>query len=213
MLLNRFEDWLLAHPLRDQVQLRVDARRLRRLGGAVEGGHVLEIGCGRGAGIEAAFRVFGAATVDAGDVDPRMVARAERRSERRLTEAEREALWLAVADAGAEMPDGAYDAVFSYQVLHHLEDWRGALRRLAAALRPGGRLYLAESLRGFLRHPVVRRLMRHPEDDRFDAGELRAELADAGLRPLGERRLGSAFLWLAAERPPEMLAQSAGGHS
>jgi len=205
MLLNRFERLLLAHPLRDQVQLRLDARRLCRLGGRVDGGRVLEIGCGRGAGIEAAFRVFGAATVDAGDIDPRMVARADQRSRRRLTAAEHDALWLSVADAdihdgaGGCLPRGAYDAVFSYQVLHHLEDWRGALRRLAAALRPGGRLYLAESLRGFLEHPLVRQLMRHPAD-RFDAEDLHAELRRNGLEVLGEDRLGAAFAWLAARR-------------
>ena len=205
MLLNRFERWLLTHPLRDQVQLRLDARRLRRLGGRVDGGHVLEIGCGRGAGIEAAFRVFGAATVDASDIDPRMVARADRRSRRRLTAAERDALWLSVADAdiregaGGCMPSGAYDAVFSYQVLHHVENWRGALAAVAAALKPGGRLFLAESLRGFVEHPLVQRLMRHPAD-RFDAHTLHAELRRRDLELLGERRLGDAFTWIAARR-------------
>jgi 2-polyprenyl-3-methyl-5-hydroxy-6-metoxy-1,4-benzoquinol methylase len=197
MLLNRFERLLLAHPLRDQVQLRLDARRLRRLGGRIDGGRVLELGCGRGAGIEAAFRVFGAASVDAGDIDPRMVALAERRSRRRLRGSELAALRLQVSDAATSGSD--YDAVFSYQVLHHVEDWRAALSAAAAALKPGGRLFLAESLSGFLEHPLVRRLMRHPTD-RFDAEELHAELRGNGLEVLGEQRLGSAFAWLAARR-------------
>jgi SAM-dependent methyltransferase len=200
MLLNRFEHWLLAHPLRDQVQLRLDAKRLLRLGGRVDGGRVLEIGCGRGAGIEAAFRVFGAATVDAFDIDPRMVALAERRSRRRLDSAELDRLKLQVLDLESNAPSETYDAIFSYQVLHHLEDWRSALRNLASSLRPGGRLYLAESLRGFVHHPLIRRTMKHPESERFDATTLRAELTTAGLHPVGVHRLGQSFLWLAAER-------------
>lgn len=199
MLLNRFEHWLLAHPLRDQVQLRLDARRLRRLGGRVDGGRVLEIGCGRGAGIEAAFRVFGADTVDAFDVDPRMVSLAQDRSRRRLDAAELDRLTLRVLDLEVAPPTADYDAIFSYQVLHHLEDWRSALRTLAARLRPGGRLYLAESLAGFIRHPLIRRAMKHPASDRFDAATLRAELATLNLRPVGEHHLGDAFLWLAAQ--------------
>ena len=47
---------------------------LERLGGRVEGGRVLEVGCGRGAGVKIILERFGAAVVEAFDLDPKMIA-------------------------------------------------------------------------------------------------------------------------------------------
>ncbi len=65
MLLNAFEKRLVTGSLRRVVQRRLDAARLLKLGGRVEDGTVLEIGCGRGFGVEAALDLFGAKQVHA----------------------------------------------------------------------------------------------------------------------------------------------------
>ena len=48
MLLNRFEYRLMNNPLRAALQRHCEARRLLTMGGAMNGGVALEIGCGRG---------------------------------------------------------------------------------------------------------------------------------------------------------------------
>ena len=48
MLLNQLETWMMNNPVRSLVQRRLEARRLLELGGPVNGGRVLEVGCGTG---------------------------------------------------------------------------------------------------------------------------------------------------------------------
>jgi len=80
MLLNRAEYALMNNPIRAAIQRHLEARRMLRLGGPMIGGRALEIGCGRGVGIDLILRVLGADSVDAFDLDPRMVAQARERS-------------------------------------------------------------------------------------------------------------------------------------
>lgn len=48
--------------------------------------------------------------------------------------------WLHDDVMTAELPDASFDAVVSNAALHHLEDTRAALRRLAGLVAPGGTL-------------------------------------------------------------------------
>src|SRR4051794_30157766 len=88
MKLNPWERLLVNNPVRSFAQHRLEAPVLLSLGGRLDGKNVLEIGCGRGVGIEVIFERFGAGHVTAFDMDPRMVALARKRlkgySEERL---------------------------------------------------------------------------------------------------------------------------------
>jgi SAM-dependent methyltransferase len=79
MKLNRVEKALMNNPVRALVQRRYEAVLMERLGKRIEGQRVLEIGCGRGVGTEIIFERFGAREVDAFDLDPDMIAQAQRR--------------------------------------------------------------------------------------------------------------------------------------
>jgi len=79
MILNRCEFLLMNNPLRAAVQRHLEARYFLRMGGPQPGAKALEIGCGRGVGVELLLDVFGASAVDAFDLDPRMIALAQRR--------------------------------------------------------------------------------------------------------------------------------------
>ena len=79
MLLNRVEKALMNNPLREWTQRHLEARWLLDLGGPAEGASALEVGCGRGVGVEIILDVFRAKCVDAFDLDPKMIELARSR--------------------------------------------------------------------------------------------------------------------------------------
>ncbi len=196
MRLNRVEYALMNNPLRAAVQRHFEAKRLLSLGGPLDGGAALEIGCGRGVGVEIILDLFRADRVDAFDLDPRMVARARRRLRPR---GQRARLWLGDVTA-IPVRDAGYDAVFDFGIIHHVPDWRRAIGEVARVLRPGGRFYGEEIYRRVITHGLWRRLVRHPQFDRFDHGELCNALAAAGLKVTADRQSRGDFGWVIAER-------------
>jgi len=178
MLLNAVEKALMNNPVRAAIQHHYEARILQELGGRVEGGRVLEIGCGRGVGTEILLTRFGAAHVDAFDLDPDMVERARRRLSRF-----RDRVRLAPGDATAiEAEDASYDAVFDFGIIHHIPAWRSAVREVARVLRPGGRFFFEEVTQHALARWAFRVFLEHPSEDRFSGAEFVAEVERAGLR-------------------------------
>jgi ubiquinone/menaquinone biosynthesis C-methylase UbiE len=197
MLLNRFEYALMNNPVRAAIQRRFEARRLLRMGGDCRGGAALEIGCGRGIGAELVLDCFGAGTVDAFDLDPRMVALARKRLERRGTRAR---FWVGDATS-IPVADSTYHAVFDFGIIHHIPRWRLALAEVRRVLEPGGRFYAEEVLARAIRHPVTRRLLEHPQSDRFDRQEFSAAMTEAGLEPLDTMEMWGAVAWFVADKP------------
>jgi ubiquinone/menaquinone biosynthesis C-methylase UbiE len=183
------------NPIRAAVQRRIEAERFLRLGGPVRG-VALEIGCGRGVGAEIILDVFGAEGVDAFDLDPRMIVRARSRLAKR---GDRVRLWTGDVTRIAA-PDETYDAVFDFGIIHHVAEWPRALAEVARVLRSGGRFYAEEVLRPVIVHPVVRRLVSHPQADRFDLAQFTETLLAVGLQPIASQSVGGAFAWVVAKR-------------
>ena len=202
MLMNRAETLLVNSWPRAMLQRYYEAPLLRRLGGRVEGGRVLEVGCGRGVGTELIFDVFGAQHVTAFDLDPAMVARASGRLARFGSRTH-----LSVGDAAdIDAPDGAYDAVFDFAIVHHVPPWRDAVKEIARVLKPGGRFFFEEVTRHALQRPTYRILFDHPKEDRFSAEEFVHELARNDLRTQGrvrQRVFGDYVLGVATKSPPQ----------
>jgi ubiquinone/menaquinone biosynthesis C-methylase UbiE len=196
MLLNRLEYVLMNNPIRASVQRHVEAPRMRDLGGVLSGGTVLEVGCGRGVGVQIILDMFGARYVHAFDLDPRMIARARVRLQ---SYGDRVCLWTGDAEAIAA-PAARYDAVFDFGILHHLPDWRRGVAEMARVLKPGGVFYGEEVLRPFIVHPVIRRLLAHPQVDRFDEREFAEALRATGFEAVNRLRFGRAFAWFTAVR-------------
>jgi len=196
MILNRIEYALMNNPVRAAIQRRFEARRLLRMGGALNGGRALEVGCGRGVGTEIILGLFGADSVDAFDLDPRMVARAQARLS---AFGSRTRVW--VGDVSAiDAPDATYDAVFDFGIIHHVPEWRRALAEVHRVLKPGGRFFAEEVLSRFIVHPITRRLLEHPQSDRFDAAVFARELEAAGLEPMAIEELCNCFAWFIARK-------------
>ena len=205
MLMNRVETTLVNSPPRRWLQRFYEVPLLLRLGGPLPAGaRVVELGCGSGFGTQLILQRFGAARVDAVDLDPAMITRARRRlapDGDRVRLAEGSATDLRSA---LNAPDSSYDAVFDFAIVHHIPDWRAAIAEVARVLRPGGRFYFDEVTAVALGSRTYRLLFDHPEHDRFTAGEFVAELDRHGLT-VAERyvvRRGSRYLLGAAEYTP-----------
>jgi ubiquinone/menaquinone biosynthesis C-methylase UbiE len=197
MLLNRLEKALMNNPVRASLQRRLEARWLLQMGGRMRGGVALEVGCGRGVGTGIVLDRFGASRVDAFDLDPHMVELAR---ERLSSRGDRVRLWTGDATR-IEAADATYDAVFDFVIIHHVPRWRDALKEVFRVLKPGGRFYAEEVLAKFIHHPVWRRLLEHPMEDRFDRQGFRDGLEAAGLRVVDSRELFGQFAWFVADRP------------
>lgn len=178
MKLNAVEKAVMTSPLRGLVQRHLEARTLEHLGGRLDGGRALELGCGVGVGVGIILERFGAGSVWAIDVDADMVERARARLARHPAER----VHVEVGDATAiEAPAAHFDAVFDFGVLHHVVDWQAAVREVSRVLAPGGRFYFEESPRRTLDTWLVRTFTEHPRENRFSAAELVAELARHGI--------------------------------
>jgi ubiquinone/menaquinone biosynthesis C-methylase UbiE len=178
--LNWFGRMQMNNPARAAAQRRFTATHMLNLGGDVAGGRALEIGCGRGIGVEIILEMFRAGSVVAFDLDPKLVALAERRLEQyggKVT--------LSVGSA-TEIPgeDSSFDAVFDFGVIHQIEGWRTAVAECARVLKPGGRFYFEAVSKRFYRMPMNLAMERGAPDVRrigFDRDAYLAELEKNGI--------------------------------
>ncbi|MGB2756585.1 MAG: methyltransferase domain-containing protein [Acidimicrobiia bacterium] len=94
---------------------------------------------------------------------------------------------ISVGDAShIEAPDGAFDAVFDFGIIHHIPDWRAATAEVHRVLLAGRPFYFEEVTRHALDRWSYRTFLDHPADDRFTAQEFIAQLERDGLR-VGDR--------------------------
>ncbi len=123
---------------------------LEQLGGRVEGGRALEVGCGRGVGVRIILDRFNAASVAAIDLDPRMIEHARRR----LASYGLDRVQLSVGDVTSiKAGDATFDAVFDFGAIHLEPDWRKALSEVRRVLNPGGKFFFEWVTSSALRLP------------------------------------------------------------
>jgi cyclopropane fatty-acyl-phospholipid synthase-like methyltransferase len=177
------------------------------------GSHVLELGCGTGE--LAAMMIGRGATVDGFDLNPAMLAAAERRIEAENL-GDRLSVRLMGVDGMDRLPDGAYEAVVATLVLSELSDGERlfAIKNAARVLRPGGRLIVADevvprgrgrrTLQALLRWPLLALTYLVSRASTRPLPNLTDELAAAGLKVDRETRShGDALALVIAHRPGE----------
>jgi len=168
---------MMNNPIRAWSQRLLETPLLIGPRGALAGQRVLEIGCGRGVGVEILLGL-GARHVVGLDLDPQMISLAQKRLGSMADQTD-----VFVGDAQAiDAPDGAFDVVVGYGVIHHIPDWRAALKEVGRVLRSGGRYYFEEWLRGFTSARAIRALFGQPQVAVFSGQEFRTGLESSGLR-------------------------------
>ena len=193
MKLSRLGKLGLNSPTRALAERRVVAPLLERLGGRVEGGKALELGCGRGVGGEIILDRFGAAQLELIDIDPDMVEHARRRL------AGRAGTRVSVGDAtrvGAS--DGSFDAVFDFGAIHQVPDWPAAVAEVRRVLKPGAHFFFEEVANPLLRWTLRFTVEGWPaqESRPFSREAFLAELEAPGLS-VGPRLANRTLLYAA----------------
>ncbi len=178
MKLNWVERWVVNNPLRVWWQ-RMEIRRLKKMMPLKPGFFALEIGCGRGAGAGLILEEYQPAWVHALDLDIRML----QTGKNYLASGKKKKISLSAGDACfLPVKTGSMDAVFDFGALHHVVAWRSSLAEISRVLKPGGVFFLEEFYPALYQNFLTRRLLDHPEEDRFSGRELREAMAEVQLK-------------------------------
>ena len=196
MQLNFLERFFILSPIRAFLQKHLETRQLFNMGGSMPGAMALEVGCGPGFGIDLLYNRFNVASVDAFDLDPKMVSFARQR-QNRVDRMPR--LWVGNV-RHIPVVGSRYDVVFNFGAIHHVVNWRASLVEIYRVLKPGGRYYCEEILRRYITHPIIGRLMDHPQRDRFDEAQFIDELQKTGFQIEASRQMGELYLWVVATK-------------
>jgi ubiquinone/menaquinone biosynthesis C-methylase UbiE len=161
-------------------EFRAFTKHLERHGIDLTGKEILDAGCGPGFSTVLIARHFRPSRLVAFDLMPEMIDIATSRP------ALAEFYVKDIASTG--FPAESFDAVFIFDVLHHVPEWREAVREMSRLLRPGGVLLAEEPANQLTWFGDFFR-MHHPIEAKFGWSEFRKELREAGFEILGGSHL------------------------
>jgi ubiquinone/menaquinone biosynthesis C-methylase UbiE len=177
--------------------LRREIRKWLKVTGRIPVHDALEIGCGLGKGAQRLVEDMCFDRVIAFDIEERLVRWASRRVPGRFGDR----ITFFVGDA-QDLPfsDVSFDAVVNFGIIHHVLDWRRCIREIGRVTKPGGFFFFEEIYPPLYANFLMKRLVKHPTEDRFYAPDFLESLAENHLHILEGVRTSSRFGIVGAAR-------------
>jgi len=133
---------------------------------------ILDAGCGAGHGMEIIHKFYSPSELYAFDVLPNEVALAQKKNI--------PAKVFLGNILNTNLPDEKFDAIFVFEVLHHVPKWREALIELNRIMKPGGALLVIELSKFGLRFARKFFGLTHPLEASFEWPVFFKGLKDTG---------------------------------
>ena len=204
MKLNLAERLLVNNPVRALVQRFYEGPLLCKLGGRLNDARVLDVGCGRGVGIQVLLDQVRAGQGYGLDLDPKQIERARRRFAGKFAGR----VQLAVGSVEQlPFPPATFDAVFDFGMLHHALHWQTGVAEIARVLKPSGLFFFEEVTCEALKKWSYRTFLQHPAENRFTETELLSELTRCGIQPFGDlHRIFRNDIFIGVARRPAVTS-------
>jgi len=142
---------------------------------------ILDAGCGIGYSTELIMREFKPGKLVAFDIMPEQVAMAKQRG------LPADIFVADVVDTG--LASSSFDAVFVFGILHHVPEWRQALKEINRVLKPHGVFLDEEPDKKTLDDGERYLKLLHPRESRFEWPEFIDALEKAKFRVVERRKL------------------------
>jgi len=177
MKLNWTERLVVGNPMRVVMQ-HLEINWFQSILPMEPGATILEIGCGRGVGAKLIIDHFRPNRLHLLDLDLQMVKKAGKYLS--VEEQQISSFWVGNATA-LPFASESLDAVFGFGFLHHVSAWRRSLAETARVLKVGGTYYMEELYPSLYQNFITRRILAHPERDRFNSRDLRESFLEVDI--------------------------------
>ncbi|MBA7638297.1 2-methoxy-6-polyprenyl-1,4-benzoquinol methylase [subsurface metagenome] len=176
MRLSRIEFIAINNPIRRWIQKIIEfqllARFLEKHNIDLNGSVILDAGCGSGYSTELIGSKYNPKELTAFDIMPEQIELAKNRY--------KEARFFVGDVTEINLPSNKYDAVFVFGILHHVPEWKRALREIYRLLKPKGVLLIEEVNRDGVNFVEKHLHFSHPKESRFDWRQFVEELQVVG---------------------------------
>lgn len=195
--MDNLEKIFVNSPLRRLMERYLEFDALRKMLESnhirLSGSTILEAGCGSGYGLKLLHEAFEPRGLYGFDILPDEVRMARQRKIPAIISVD--------SVVRTKFPPSMFDAVFEFTVLHHIPQWRQAMKEIYRILRPRG-VFLGSDLdretTDFFEKTTG---VKHPKDAQFEWPEFIHELHNAGFEVLEKKLiLGRLGLFLCRKK-------------
>ncbi|MFC1691588.1 class I SAM-dependent methyltransferase [Nanoarchaeota archaeon] len=192
MKLNKFEFLVINNPIRNFVQKHIEFRNLRKLFSMPKNKTVLEIGCGSGYGTKLIRKYFSPKQIYAIDLDKKMISIAKKSIKDKNTN-------FSVGNTTQlKFKNNQFDSVFVFGVIHHVPNWKTALKEIKRTLKPKGIVVLEELSKetfesGIGKHS--KKHLDHPYEEMFRKDEFINHLKKLGFKIKTQKSYNPLYLF------------------